>query len=45
MLGRLSLDALPHDPVVLGGALGMLGGIAAIIAGLTYLKKVALALG
>lgn len=39
MLGRLSLDALPHDPVVLGGALGMLGGIAAIIAGLTYFKK------
>jgi cytochrome o ubiquinol oxidase subunit 1 len=39
MFGRLSLDALPHDPVTIGGVVG--GGLAliALIAGLTYFRK------
>jgi len=39
MFGRLSLDALPHDIVTIGGVLG--GGFAVLllIAGLTYFKK------
>jgi cytochrome o ubiquinol oxidase subunit 1 len=39
MLGRLTLDALPHDPIVLGGAVSM--GLAAltVIGALTYFKR------
>lgn len=39
MLGRLTFDALPHDPVVLGGAVSM--GLAAVtvIVALTYFKR------
>jgi len=39
MWGRLSLDALPHDMITIGGVIG--GGLAllAVIAGLTYFKK------
>lgn len=39
MLGRLTLDALPHDPIVLGGVISMLGGGLAAVIGLTYFKK------
>ncbi len=39
MWGRLSLDALPQNPITLGAAIGaVLGGIAVIVA-LTYFKK------
>lgn len=39
MFGRLSLDALPHDPITIGGAVIMvLGGLGAIAA-LFYFKK------
>lgn len=39
MLGRLSLDAIPHDPIALGGAITMVLALLGIIAGLTYFKK------
>lgn len=39
MLGKLSLDALPHDPVVLGGALAMVFGVLGAIALITLLKR------
>jgi cytochrome o ubiquinol oxidase subunit 1 len=39
MFGRLGFDALPHDPITIGGVVvGTLGIIAAIIA-MTYFKK------
>lgn len=39
MLGRLGFDALPHDPIVMGGAVTMaLGGLGAI-ALMTYFKR------
>lgn len=39
MLGRLTIDALPTDPVVLGGVISMtLGALTAVVA-LTYFKK------
>jgi cytochrome o ubiquinol oxidase subunit I len=39
LLGKLSLDALPHEPVTIGGAVMMtLGGIGAVAA-MTYFKK------
>lgn len=39
MLGRLSLDALPHDPIAAGGAIMLVGGALAIVALLTYTKR------
>ncbi len=39
MFGRLSLEALPHDLITIGGAVTMLGGALVIIAALTYFKK------
>ncbi len=39
MLGRLSLEALPHDPVTLGGVIGASIGLLAVLAALTYFKK------
>lgn len=39
MLGRLGLDALPHDPVTIGGVVGGTLGLIAIIAAMTYFKK------
>ena len=39
MFGRMSLDAFPHDPIVWGGALSIVGGVLAIVALLTYFKK------
>lgn len=39
MFGRLGLDALPHDPITIGGVVGGGLGIIALIAGLTYFKK------
>lgn len=39
MLGRLSLDALPTDPVLLGGVVSMVLGAMTAIAALTYFKK------
>lgn len=39
MLGRLNVEALPHDPIVLFGAVSMaLGGLTAVAA-LTYFKR------
>lgn len=39
MFGRLSLDALPHDLITLGGAASMVGGALLVIGLLTYFKK------
>lgn len=39
MFGRLSLDALPHDPVTIGGVAGGTVGLLIIIAAMTYFKK------
>lgn len=39
MLGRLTLDALPTDPVVLGGVVSMTLGALTAVAALTYFKK------
>lgn len=39
MLGRLGFDDLPHDPIVLGGALSVVFGAIAVVALLTYFKK------
>jgi cytochrome o ubiquinol oxidase subunit 1 len=39
MLGKLGFDDLPHDPVVLGGALSVVGGALLVVALLTYFKK------
>lgn len=39
MLGRLGLDALPHDIVTIGGVVGGGIGVLALIAGLTYFRK------
>lgn len=39
MLGKLTLDALPHNPVVWGGALSVIGGAVALVFLLTYFKK------
>lgn len=39
LLGRLSLDALPHDPVSGGGAIMLVGGAIALVLLITYLKK------
>lgn len=39
MLGRLGIEAFQHDIVVLGGVLGMVFGLLAIVAALTYFKK------
>lgn len=39
MFGRLTFDALPHDPIVLGGAVSLVGGALTVVALLTYLKK------
>lgn len=39
MLGKLSLDALPHNPVVWGGALSVIGGAIGLVLLLTYFKK------
>ena len=39
MLGKLTLDALPHDPIVLGGAVTMVLAIIGIVALISYLKR------
>lgn len=39
MFGRLTLDALPHDPVTIGGVVGGTVGLLIIIAAMTYFKK------
>lgn len=39
LLGRLTLDALPHEPIVIGGAVTMVLALIGIAAGLTYFKK------
>lgn len=39
MFGRLTLDALPHDPVTIGGVAGGIVGLLIIIAAMTYFKK------
>lgn len=39
MLGRLSIDALQHDLITIGGAVTMLGALLLIIIGLTVFKK------
>jgi cytochrome o ubiquinol oxidase subunit I len=39
MLGRLTLDDLRHDPIVLGAVVTMILGVAAIIGILTYFNK------
>ncbi|HSH17752.1 MAG TPA: cytochrome o ubiquinol oxidase subunit I [Candidatus Saccharimonadales bacterium] len=39
MLGRLSLDALPHDPITIGGVVMMILGGLTVAAAMTYFKK------
>ncbi len=39
MLGRLTLDALPKDPIVLFGVLTMMLGGLGVVAALTYFKR------
>ena len=39
MLGRLTWDALPHDMIVMGGAISMVLGTLTAFAALTYFKK------
>lgn len=39
MLGRLTWDALPHDIIVMGGAVSMVLGALTAFAALTYFKK------
>lgn len=39
VLGRLTLNALPHDPVTAGGAIGMVAALVAIVAAITYFKR------
>lgn len=39
MFGRLSLDALPHDPITIGGVVGATVGLLALVIGLTYFRK------
>lgn len=39
MLGRLTWDALPHDMIVMGGAISMVLGALTAFAALTYFKK------
>lgn len=39
LLGRFSLEALPHEAITIGGAVMMTGGALTAIAALTYFKK------
>lgn len=39
MLGKLNLDALPSDPITIGGAISMVLAGAGIVAALTYFKR------
>lgn len=39
MFGRLSLDALPHDIITIGGVATMTLGALAVVVGLTYFKR------
>lgn len=39
MLGRMTLDSFPHDPVMIGGALSIVGGLLFVVALLTYFKR------
>lgn len=39
MLGRLGFDDLPHDPIMMGGALSIVGGALAVVVLITILKK------
>jgi cytochrome o ubiquinol oxidase subunit 1 len=39
MFGKLTIAAFQHDPIVMGGILGMFGGIFTVIAVLTYFKR------
>ncbi|HEX7633266.1 MAG TPA: cytochrome o ubiquinol oxidase subunit I [Candidatus Saccharimonadales bacterium] len=39
LLGRLTLDAFPHDAITAGGALTVVGGAVALVALLTYTKR------
>ncbi len=39
MLGKLSFDALPKDPVTIGGVVGMLLGVLVVVSLLTYFKR------
>ncbi len=39
MFGRLGLDALPHDPITIGGVVGGTIAIIGIAAAMTYFKK------
>src|SRR5215467_5328943 len=39
LLGRLSLDYLPHDPITAGGAASIILGGVAIVVLLTYFKR------
>ncbi len=39
MWGRMTWDALPHDPIVLGGALSIVGGLLTVVILLTVLRR------
>ncbi len=38
-LGRLSIHAIPTDPITLGGVLSMVGALVLVVAALTYFKR------
>jgi cytochrome o ubiquinol oxidase subunit 1 len=39
LLGKLNWNALPHDPITAGGAATVVGGVVAVAAVITYLKR------
>ncbi len=39
VLGKLTLNALPHDPVTMGGALSMVAAVAGLVILITYLRR------
>ena len=39
MWGRLSLDGFPHDPIMIGGAVSIVGGLLTVALALTFFRK------
>ena len=39
LLGRLTIHAIPTDPITLGGVVTMLGGVITVLAVITYFKR------
>ncbi len=43
LLGRLNLDAIPRDPITLGGVISMIGGALAVIVAANLLQALEMA--